>query len=291
MDWVEPNTLRVRCLQIHVCLPSRSRPARYRLPAPKSLKLSSFINRGNKQRVTILLNFRQYITEISSTINQRQLFNELQKLVKFLNGSTRTKEQILRETRKLLKSYGVYVNTTSEPSVPKNEIYINASFDPELDEDGKPSIEITLMFNSTDKEVTMTSAAINSTVDSITKAVAHEEIHRAQYKSRDYVDNRRYTKGKTADQKYYGNTDEIEAFSHNIATELLQYTKYDFQKARTLLRNYAKTSTLKLANGNLMSPDFHNYIKFFGVNDSVSKRLVKRISHFIDVLEIEQKSK
>jgi hypothetical protein len=238
-----------------------------------------------------LLNFRQYITEASSTINQRQLFNELQKLVKFLDGSTRTKEQILRETRKLLKPYGAYVNTTSVPSVPKNEIYINASFDPELDEDGKPSIEITLMFNSADKEVTMTSTSISNTVDSITKAVAHEEIHRAQYKSRDYVDNRRYAKGKTSDQKYYGNTDEIEAFSHNIATELLQYTKYDFQKTRLMLRSYEKTSSMKLPNSNLMSPDFHNYVKFFGANDSVTKRLVKRIAHFIDVLEVEQKSK
>jgi hypothetical protein len=129
---------------------------------------------------------------------------------------------------------------------------------------------------------------MDHTVDSIVKAVAHEEIHRAQYRKRDYVDNRKYTKGKTQDQKYYGNTDEIEAFAHNIATELLQYTKYDYKKARSLLRNYKKTSSIKSANGNLMSPDFYNYVNSFGVNDPVIKRLVKRIAHFIDVLEIEQ---
>jgi hypothetical protein len=235
-----------------------------------------------------MLKFGQYITEVSATINQRSLAREMEKLKKFLNGSARSKSEIVKPVKKLLAPYDAYVNTDLSPAVPSNEIYISALFDPDLDEEDKPSIEIVLIFNSSDKKVTMSSSAVDHTVDSIVKAVAHEEIHRAQYRKRDYVDNRRYTKGKTQDQKYYGNTDEIEAFSHNIATELLQYTKYDYKKARSLLRNYKKTSSVKLSNGNLMSPDFHNYVNSFGVNDPVVKRLVKRIAHFIDMLEIEQ---
>lgn len=235
-----------------------------------------------------MLKFGQYLTEVSSSINQRVLSNEMQKLKKFLDGSTRSKTEIVKLVKKLLKSYGVYVETQLSSNVPNNEIYVTAYFDPELDEEEEPSIEIVLMFNSSDKKLTMSSSAVETAVNSIVKAVAHEEIHRAQYRKRDYVDNRKYKKAKSQEQKYYGNTDEIEAFSHNIATELLQYTKYDFKKARTLLRNYKKSSTTRLANGNLMSPDFYNYIKFFGVNHSVVKRLIKRIYHFIDVLEIEQ---
>lgn len=230
------------------------------------------------------------MTEVSSTINQRALTREMEKLKKFLNASTRSKSEIVKLVKKLLAPYDVYVNTDLSPAVPRNEIYISALFDPDLDEEDEPSIEIVLIFNSSDKKVTMSSSAVDHTVDSIVKAVAHEEIHRAQYRKRDYMDGRKYTKGKTQDQKYYGNTDEIEAFSHNIATELLQYTKYDYKKARSLLRNYKKTSSIKLANGNLMSPDFYNYVNSFGVNDPVIKRLVKRIAHFIDVLEIEQKT-
>lgn len=230
------------------------------------------------------------MTEVSSTINQRGLTREMEKLKKFLNASTRSKSEIVKLVKKLLAPYDVYVNTDLSPAVPRNEIYISALFDPDLDEEDEPSIEIVLIFNSSDKKVTMSSSAVDHTVDSIVKAVAHEEIHRAQYRKRDYMDGRKYTKGKTQDQKYYGNTDEIEAFSHNIATELLQYTKYDYKKARSLLRNYKKTSSIKLANGNLMSPDFYNYVNSFGVNDPVIKRLVKRIAHFIDVLEIEQKT-
>ena len=224
-----------------------------------------------------MLKFKHYITEVSSTINQRSLAREMEKLKKFLNGSTRSKAEIVKLTKKLLAPYDAYVKTDLSPIVPSNEIYISALFDPDLDEEDEPSIEIVLIFNKSDKKVTMSSSAVDHTVDSIVKAVAHEEIHRAQYRKRDYVDNRKYTKGKTQDQKYYGNTDEIEAFSHNIATELLQYTKYDFRKARSLLRNYKKASGLKMANGNLVSPDFYNYVKSFGVNDPVVKRLVKRI--------------
>lgn len=236
-----------------------------------------------------MLSFNQYITEVSSTINQRNLTKEMEKLKAFLNGSTKAKTEIVKLTKKLLKPYSVYVETSYSSAVPRNEIYISALFDPDLDEENEPSIEIVLMFNSSDKKVTMSPSAVDHFVDSIVKAVAHEEIHRAQYRKRDYIDGRAYTKGKTQDQKYYGNTDEIEAFAHNIATELLQYTRYDFRKARNLLKNYSRASNLKLPNGNLMSPDFHNYVKFFGVNDAVVKRLIKRVAHFIDVLEIEQR--
>lgn len=235
-----------------------------------------------------MLKFEQYITEVSSSINQRMLSNEMRKLKTFLDGSTRSKTEIVKLVKKLLKPYGVYVETQLSSDVPSNEIYITAYFDPDLDEEDEPSIEIVLMFNSSDKKLTMSPTAAATAVNSIVKAVAHEEIHRAQYRKRDYVNNRKYTKGKTPDQKYYGNTDEIEAFSHNIATEILQYTKYDFKKARSLMKNFKKASTLRLSNGNLMSPDFYNYIKEFGVNHSVTKRLIKRIVHFIDVLEVEQ---
>lgn len=235
-----------------------------------------------------MLKFGQYITEVSASINQRNLAKEMQKLTAFLDGSTRSKAEIVKLVNKLLKPYGVYINTTLSSVVPSNEIYISALFDPDLDEEDEPSIEIVLIFNSSDKKVTMSPSAAEEAVNSIVKAVAHEEIHRAQYRKRDYMDGRKYTKGKTQDQKYYGNTDEIEAFSHNIATELLQYTKYDYKKARSLLRNYKKASAIKLANGNIMSPDFYNYVNSFGVNDPVVKRLVKRIAHFIDILEIEQ---
>lgn len=235
-----------------------------------------------------MLKFGQYITEVSSTINQRNLAREMQKLETFLKGSTRSKTEIVKLVKKILKPYGVYIETQLSPSVPSNEIYITAYFDPDLDEEDEPSVEIVLMFNPSDKKVTMSSSAVKETVNSIVKAIAHEILHRAQYRKRDYVDNRKYTKGKTPDQKYYGNTDEIEAFSHNIATEILQYTGYDFTKARSLMRNYKKVSSARLSNGNLMSPDFYNYVKEFGVNHSVVKRLVKRIVHFIDVLEIEQ---
>jgi hypothetical protein len=237
-----------------------------------------------------MLKFKQYITEVSSTVNQRTLEREMQKLKSFLSGSTKSRKEIAKLVQRLISSYDAYVNTETNSIVPNNEIYISALFDPDLDEDEEPSIEITLIFNPSDKKVTMSSEAIEHTVMNIVKAIAHEEIHRAQYRKRDYVDNRKYTKGKNYDQNYYGNTDEIEAFAHNIATELLQYTKYDFRKARSLLRNYKKTSETKLPNGNLMSPDFLNYVKHFGVNDPVIKRLIKRIYHFIDVLEIEQKA-
>ena len=234
-----------------------------------------------------MLKFKRYITEVSSTINQRNLAKEIEKLKSFLDGSTRSKSEIGKFVKKLISPYDAYVNATTSNLVPKNEIYISALYDPDLDEDDEPSIEITLIFNPSDKKITMSSSAIDDTVINIVKAIAHEEIHRAQYRKRDYIDNRKYTKGENYDQKYYGNTDEIEAFSHNIATELLQYTKYDYDKARALLRNYKKTSALKLSNGNLISPDFHNYVKHFGINDPVIKRLIKRIYHFIDVLEVE----
>jgi hypothetical protein len=228
-----------------------------------------------------MLSFTRFITEVNKTLDKSKLKSELKGFEKLLSKDGASKTTILRNLRQILKPYGAIVKQETNANIPSNQIYVSALFDPDEDEEGNPSIELILLFNPSDSKMSMSSDNIKETIDSIIKALMHEYIHRMQYQKRNYVSNRIF-KTDNKEKKYYGNTDEIEAFANNIAYELLDFTKGSKQKAKSMLRNFESTSNMRLSNGNLLSPDFQNYVKFFGNSSPITKRLVKRIYHYID---------
>ena len=80
-------------------------------------------------------------------------------------------------------------------------------------------------------------------------------------------------------QQYLGDSDEIEAYGHNIAVELLR--SYGSRKnALTALKNFTRI-------GPDTSPDMYAYLVTFGMdkNHPVLKKLIKKIILFLKEIE------
>lgn len=231
-----------------------------------------------------MLKFTQFFTEVTKTISYSKLKKDLKAFEREISKKDVARANIVKLLNQSLRSYDVTINQENNQMIPSNQIFVSALFDPELDEDGEPSIELTLLFNAKDKKLTMEPEHVKEAVDSIIKAMMHEYIHRMQYQKRDYVYGREF-KSDNKDKKYYGNTDEVEAFANNIAQELLDQSNGNAQKAKGLLRNFERTSSRRSTSGNLLSPDFHNYVKYFGTSSPTIKRLVKRIYYYLENIE------
>jgi hypothetical protein len=228
--------------------------------------------------------FRAFLNEKSNTINIRTFRQVLETaLQKFIEKPTKV-SAILSALKKQTGRYGIIYEIEKSSKVPANQIWIHAVYDPEQDEDDEPAVTVVLVHSG--NQVTLDKNSANHMLSSISKAVAHEKIHQNQYRKRDWMDVEP-VKSDDPQKSYYATKDEIEAFSHNIATEILDFTNNDMSKAKQLLRNITRTSTLRIRNGNLLSPDLFNYVKLFGANHAVTKRLSARIFHYLDAIHAE----
>lgn len=108
--------------------------------------------------------------------------------------------------------------------VEPTELNINAFYDPEKDELGKPSIELVLVTNPNDRHLILDETLWNLFVNRLADSLAHELIHMRQSRARDFifVESRAY---REMDENlvYLSDLDEIDAYAYNIATELREH--------------------------------------------------------------------
>jgi len=194
---------------------------------------------------------------------------------------------ILNHVKKLAGSK-VLVTTSRSDTVDPNSININGYYDPDEDEEGEIPIEIVLVFNPNDKLVKMNRSEWREFASLIIDYLQHEAIHRYQYRQRGYQPTRAYvSKAKDAEQKkqqeYYGNSDEIEAYAHNLASELDRKTKGNLDQQLRLLRNFANTAITRDQAGRFLSPTLYGYFKEFDFNTNhpVLKALMKKTYQYV----------
>lgn len=148
-----------------------------------------------------------------------------------------------------------------------NDINLSATYDPDLDSMNRPCIELFIVFNPLDTIMVIEDDQFDTVVKRLCDSISHEQIHQQQHRARYWE-----SWGNDADEDeaaYLSNKDEIDAYSHNIANELLDYT--DYQNVLTLL---ARPSTIQIEH----SINLFVYIKIFGNTDHpVIKRLLKKI--------------
>lgn len=153
------------------------------------------------------------------------------------------------------------------------DVNMNACYDPDLDSMGRPCIEITLVYNPLENMLVLDDEEFVLLTRRIADVIAHEQIHQYQYRCR-------YWEGWEPDfdddeddlviaQGYLSSKDEIDAYSHNIGNELLDYA--DYQTVLTLLQN---PRTIKIEQ----SVNLWVYMATFGsTNHPVIRRLIKKI--------------
>jgi hypothetical protein len=194
---------------------------------------------------------------------------------------------LMNHVKKLAGRQTIITSSTSDVVDP-NTVGINAYYDPDEDEDGEIPIEVVLVFNPDDKRITMGRNEWREFAAELIDYLQHEMIHQYQYRARGYQPTRAYvSKSKNAEQKkqqeYLGNPDEIEAYAHNLASELDRKTKGNLDQQLRLLRNFAGTAMTRDQAGRLLSPNLYGYFKDFNfdTNHPVLKSLMKKTYQYV----------
>ena len=200
-------------------------------------------------------------------------------------GNNISPSQIAKSLQKALKGLGVEVTFEFVPALQSGDMSANAFYDQEADLEGDPAIEVQLLFSSKDKKINLDNEGFDVLSKEIAKVIVHEMLHKSQAIKRGFVKPRPFTvKGVSEPkiakaQKYMGNSDEIEAYGHNIAMDMLK--NYGSRKnALTALKNFVKIPPDK-------SPDMFAYLTVFGMdkNHPVLKKLVKKVILYLRELE------
>lgn len=155
------------------------------------------------------------------------------------------------------------------------DLNFSATYDYELDSMDRPSIEIYFVFNPLDHTLIIDEETFDNISKRLCDTISHEQIHQRQYRSRYWEE---YFDVDTDNPfLYLSNKDEIDAYSYNIANELLDYT--DCQKALSLL---TKPSNITIEQ----SVNLWAYIQLFGsASNPIIKRLLKKVSKILPNVE------
>ena len=202
-------------------------------------------------------------------------------------GKSITPPNLAKAIQKALgRTYGVEVTALYATVLKAGDMSANAYYDQEADLEGDPAVEVELLFSPEDKKgMDIDDVGFDELSSHMAKVIVHELLHKSQAGSRGFVKPRPFKVSGIADpkvaksQEYLGNSDEIDAYGHNIAVELLK--NYGSRKnSLTALRNFVRIPPDK-------SPDLFAYLVTFGMdkNHPVLKKLVKKVILFLKRLE------
>lgn len=209
-----------------------------------------------------------------SSINRYELTNYIWSLYpKIIN-----KEISIRHFHRILgdhikKVVPIKLKKWGDNKVENNCIWIGGAYYSELDKEKQKSIELVLVYKSKAETIRITSKNFERSCRTISHTIMHELIHMRQYRRRKFKVLPAYnsTAEKTEqreEQTYLGCSDEIDAYSFNIACELL----YKFQNDTGKVIEYLnQDQTGKRRNHN----SWRMYLKAF--NHDHEHPIIKRV--------------
>jgi hypothetical protein len=197
-----------------------------------------------------------------------------------LLGIPRHKNEISQIIGKVIsETFRIDVIQADAKEVDVGDINFTATYDSDLDSMNRPCIELFIVYSTLDEILIID----DDTFDVITKrlcdSISHEQIHQRQSRSRYWEDPFDYDSDDAV--KYLSNKDEIDAYSYNIANELLDYA--DSQTVLTLLQNPNKINIEHSVN-------LWSYLETFDYdyNNPVIKRLIQKIVKVLPQVERER---
>jgi hypothetical protein len=171
--------------------------------------------------------------------------------------------------------FNVHVKHAGSPQVEQNDIDFNSFYDGGLDEVNEVAIEIYMITNILQDIMIIDEAGFNGIIRKIADNLSHECIHMYQYRSRDFLEVGPFyisddITEEEENQLYLSDPDEIVAYAHNIANELLEGG--DFEAVKLKLDN-VKTISLK------DSVNLWAYVQAFQeeLNHPTMRRLLKKV--------------
>ena len=191
-------------------------------------------------------------------------------------------EQLYRLLAKQVKNaLPVRVHKKIDASVEHGLVYIGGCYYSDRDKSREICIEINFCYNPFDEFIVIDRARFKRMCYVLADVVLHEIIHMRQYRRRKFKEIPDYDSNAEMDelrieQSYYGCTDEIDAYSFNIACELLDRFKGDVNKVTEYIGK-------KHRRGHLKSHSLRSYLKVFNYDHDhpIIKRLRKRVVRYL----------
>ncbi len=167
----------------------------------------------------------------------------------------------------------------------KGSVYVGGCYYSDLDQENQKSIEIQITYNSKDTVLKVSRAGLKRISTLVADTILHEMMHMRQYRRRQFkslpeYQSRAEKSELREEQAYLGSSDEIDAYSFNIACEL--YSR--FNKNQSKIKRYL--------NKNLKNHKFKNswriYLKAFEYNHNhpIIKRLKKKVIRYLPMAEL-----
>jgi hypothetical protein len=214
-----------------------------------------------------------------SSVTRHSIVKHLRPLRKALHKKTIDVDILYQLiSRKLKEKYPVSTKKAKLAKSPGGRIAIGGLYYPSEDKIKKRCICIVFNFNKKDSEIHITGKIFNRILTLIADSILHEIIHMRQYRRRNFYplpDSKMYASEGLIGvwQRYYGQHDEIDAHSFNIACELIE-SFTEPEKIKKFLKSNTCGKSCNL---------FNTYIKYFNNNHShpVIKALKKKVLHYV----------
>jgi len=185
--------------------------------------------------------------------------------------------------RSLLKSLEIPIKIRTQYSkkTQENSVWVGGLYDSGHDQNDKVSIYLILQYNSSRKNIKISKTNFNRLSRSIADTILHEVIHLRQYRRRQYIDIPGYHSTaqlarKRTEQIYLGHSDEIDAYSFNIACQLVDKFSSDQKKIINYLNSNQEDKRKK-------SNSFKMYLEAFDHNHDhrIIKKLKKKVLNYM----------
>jgi hypothetical protein len=174
----------------------------------------------------------------------------------------------------------VKVRSSYKSVTDKNNVWVGGLYDSISDIQQKTAITVALQFNSK-SNLKISQKHFQRFCFTVADTILHEVIHMRQYRRRGFKDIPGYESTanlarKRYEQTYLGHNDEIDAYSFNIACQLLERFKGDKDQIITYLNKDLQDKRLK-------KDGYQMYLNAFDHNHGhrVIRKLKKKVINYI----------
>lgn len=206
--------------------------------------------------------------------------NNLYRLLYSIHKQVTNRELPVDQIQKIMSTHirrniPIRVKNLRDTTTKIGWIYIGGMYYSEIDykKQARP-IEINFNYNILDEKIYLTKYRFQRMCQLFADTILHEIVHMRQYRARKfkaipgYLSTAERAKDRQA-QEYYGDTDEMGAFSFNIACEMIDRFGYDPDAigqymASTGVRRHKRTS-------------YYRYLKAFDWN--TEHKIIRRLRH------------
>jgi hypothetical protein len=217
--------------------------------------------------------------------------NSIIEFVSLIAPKITNQEMTIAKFHRILAShlktqYPIKVTKTSSTKVDFGWVYIGGTYYSDDDKLKKTAIEIVLSYNPFEEKIKMSTRRFKRMCAGIADTLLHEIMHMRQYRRRkfkylpDYASTAEKQEQRE-EQSYLGNSDEIDAYSFNIACELMG----KFHNDRQQVVNYLNEDQRGLRRRH---NSWRMYLKAFDFDHEhrIIKRIKKKVVRYLPNAEL-----